>query len=255
MDAKATNQPGAGNGETLARLAFFQGADPALLAKAARSATWLTCGPGEAVLDFGDLSQDVFLIAHGTVRALVRTPLGQEMIIGDLAAGDIFGEVAAIDGATRSASVVALRATRLCRLPAAKFMDIALHAPSVGLRLLQILATRLRREDQRLFELATLPARERLAAELLRLSRPRPDGSRIISPPPPQHVLAARIGVRRETISLALSSLAQRGLVKSSLRGIALPLPDALRAVIEARLQGTASGESTQTRGILARSG
>jgi CRP-like cAMP-binding protein len=192
----------------------------------------------------------VFLIADGVVRALVRTPLGQEVIIGDLAAGDIFGEIAAIDGATRSASVVTLRATRLCRLPAAVFLDIALHAQAVGLRLLQVLTARLRREDQRLFELAILPARERLAAELLRLSRQRADGRRVISPPPPHHLLAARIGVRRETVSLALSSLAREGLVELSPRAIALPLPEGLRAVIDARMAGRKS-TLAQPSGVL----
>jgi CRP-like cAMP-binding protein len=242
MAIGTTSRP---DGEALGRLAFFHGADPALLAKAAPSAVWLTPGPGEPVLEFGDESQDVFLIVEGAVRALIRTPLGQEMIISDLGAGDIFGEVAAIDGATRSASVVALRATRLCRFPAETFLDLALQSPKVGLRLLRVLTTRLRREDQRLFELATLPARERLAAELLRLSRPRSDGGRVISPPPPQHVLAARINVRRETVSLALNSLAREGLAEISPRAIALPLPEKLRSIIDARLQeSTTLGKS-----------
>jgi CRP/FNR family transcriptional regulator, cyclic AMP receptor protein len=229
-----------GPGESLGRLAFFHGADPILLATAARSAVWISHGPEELVLDFGDASQDVFLIVEGAVRALIRTPLGQEMIICDLGAGDIFGEVAAIDGATRSASVTALRATRLCRLPAEAFLNLALQSPTVGLRLLRVLTARLRREDQRLFELATLPARERLAAELLRLSRPRADGSRVISPPPPQHVLAARIGARRETVSLALNSLVREGLMEVTPRAITLPLQEKLRAVTDARLQGDA---------------
>jgi CRP/FNR family cyclic AMP-dependent transcriptional regulator len=226
-------------GESLVRLPFFHGADPAIMARAAPLARWISVEANRLVVDFGDDDNDVFLVVNGALRVLIRTPLGQEMILCDVGPGDVFGEVAAIDGTDRSASVVALRETRLCRLPAAAFLDIALHAPEVGTRLLRTLTMRLRREDERLFELTALPVRERLAAELLRLSRPRSDGSRVISPPPPQHVIAARIGARRETVSLSLRSLSERNLVEVSARAIGLPRPDDLRAWIDARLNAT----------------
>jgi CRP-like cAMP-binding protein len=222
----------------LARLGFLQGADPEALAEAAPLARWMALGPGELVLDYGDASDDVFLVAEGAVRVMVRTPLGQELILGDLGPGEIFGEMAAIDGALRSASVTALGAARLCRLPAAAFLDLALRSRAVGLRVMQALVARLRVQDQRNFELVALPARQRLAAELLRLSRPREKGAgRVVSPPPPQHVLAARIGARRETVSLALGELGREGLLEATPRAIALPRPEALRADIDAQLE------------------
>jgi CRP/FNR family transcriptional regulator, cyclic AMP receptor protein len=232
---------GGPDGGGLARLAFLQGAEPAALAAAAPLARWLAVGTGELVLDFGDATDDVFLVAEGAVRVVVRTPLGLEVILGDLGPGEVFGEMAAIDGAPRSASVTALHAARLCRLPAAAFLDLALRSPAVGLRLMRVLTARLRLQDQRLFERDVLPVRHRLASELLRLSRPREgDGpaGRVVSPPPPQHVLAARIGARRETVSLMLAELAREGLVEVSARAVALPRPEALRAAIDAQLRG-----------------
>ena len=226
----------------LARLAFLQDADPAALSAAAPLARWLAVGPGELVLDFGDTTDDVFFVAEGAVRVVVRTPLGLEVILGDLGPGDVFGEMAAIDGAPRSANVTALHASRLCRLPAAAFLGVALRSPAVALRVMRVLTARLRLLDQRLFEQVALPVRHRLASELLRLSRPREGrgaaGGRVVSPPPAQHVLAARIGARRETVSLALAELAREGLVEVSARAIALPRPDALRAAIDAQLRG-----------------
>jgi CRP-like cAMP-binding protein len=157
------------------------------------------------------------------VRVVVRTPLGQEVILGDLGPGEVFGEMAAIDGAPRSANVTALHPSRLCRMPAAAFLEVALRSPAIGLRVMRTLTTRLRLQDQRLFELVVLPVRHRLASELLRLSRPREGrgaaGGRVVSPPPAQHVLAARIGARRETVSLALTELAREGLIEVSARG------------------------------------
>jgi CRP/FNR family transcriptional regulator, cyclic AMP receptor protein len=226
-------------GGALGRLAFFQGADPTLLAKAAPAARWIDVEAGKLILDFGDDTDDVFFVVDGALRVVIRTALGQEIILGDIWPGELFGDVAAIDGAKRSASVVALRKTQLCRLPSQTFLGLALNAPPVGLRLLRAMTARLRREDERLFELTALPVRERLAAELLRLSRPRTgDRGRVISPPPPQHVIAARIGARRETVSLSLRSLVDENLIEVSSRAIALPRPEALRAIIDARLHG-----------------
>jgi CRP/FNR family cyclic AMP-dependent transcriptional regulator len=237
--ASCPDQTAASSGDALGRLAFFHDADPILLAKAAPAARWIAVEADKLVLDFGDDTDDVFLVISGALRAVIRTPLGQEMILGDIGPGELIGDIAAIDGAKRSASVVALRQTRLCRLPSATFLDIALHAPPVALRLLRVLTARLRREDERLFELTALPVRERLAAELLRLSRSRTGGDgRVVSPPPPQHVIAARIGARREAVSLSLRALADEKLIEVSSRAIALPRPEALRASIDARLHG-----------------
>ena len=164
------------NFRDLARLAFFRGANSTALAAAAPRTRWIFAGTGELLLDFGDATNDVFLVVRGAVRIVVRTPLGQELILNDLGAGEIFGEMAAIDGAPRSASATALNTTSLCRLPAATFLDVVLRSPEVGLRLLRILTARLRLQGERSSELALLPARLRLAAELLRLSRPRSSG-------------------------------------------------------------------------------
>ena len=234
----------------LARLAFLQGADPAALSAAAPLARWFAVGPGALVLDFGDATDDVFFVAEGAMRVVVRTPLGVEVILGDLGPGDVFGEMAAIDGAPRSANVTALHASRLCRLPAAAFLQVALRSPAVGLRVMRALTARLRLQDQRSFEQAALPVRHRLASELLRLSRPREGhgtAGRVVSPPPPRHVLAARIGSRRETVAAALAELAREGLVEVSARAIALPRPEALRAAIDARLRGTGAAGPLRT--------
>lgn len=235
----------------LARLAFLRDAEPAALSSAAPLARWLAVGAGELVLDFGDTTDDVFFVAEGAVRVVVRTPAGQEVILGDLGPGEVFGEMAAIDGAPRSANVTALHASRLCRLPAAAFLEVALRSPAVGLRAMRVLTARLRLQDERLFELAVLPVRLRLASELLRLSRPREGrgaaAGRVVSPPPPQHVLAARIGARRETVSLMLAELAREGLIEVSARAIALPRPEALRAAIDAQLRGAGAAGPLRT--------
>ena len=240
MQRRSEGEAGA---DSLAQLRALEGADASALAEAARLARWVTLQPGQLAIDFGDASSDVFLIAEGGVRVMVRTPAGQEVIFGDLGPGELFGEMAAVDGVPRSASVTALHTSRLCRLPGTAFLDLALRSPPVGMRVLRMLVGRLRVLDERLLESATLPVRLRLGAELLRLSRPRGDaagGEHVVSPPPQQHVLAARIGARREAVSRELGALAREGLVEAGPRAIRIPRPAALQELIAAELKGQA---------------
>ena len=219
----------------LARLAFLAGAPPDALSRLAARARWIDAGPDEAVVDFEDATTDVFLVVQGGVRVLIRTADGEHtQILGDFAAGGIVGEMSAIDDAPRSARVEALVRTRLCVVPAAAFLDLAFAARSVGLHVMRLLTARIRAQNQRLLEHTALPTRLRLAAELLRLSRPRADGTRSVSPPPTHEELAARVGARRETVSREMSSLARAGLLRRTRAAFVLDDPAALRAAVEA---------------------
>jgi len=238
-------RPGAGGDaaiNALAALPPLAGANVEALAELARSVHWMSVSRDKLLLDFKDETSDVFIIVEGSVRVVVRTPVGQEVILDDLGPGGIFGEMAAIDHAPRSANVSALHPTRLCRIPGPKFIQFVLRSPDVCLRLLRTLTARLRLQDERMMELALLPVRHRLIADLLRLSRPRPNGAgRVLSPPVPHHTIAARIGARRETVTLAMSELSRSGLLEATPRAIVLPQPEALRKMVDEQLQrGTA---------------
>ncbi len=230
--------------DRLDSLAFFEGADPALLARHAAAASWRAYAAGETVVDFDDPSTEVFLIASGAVRVAVRSAGGRELILNELRAGDIIGELAAIDGAPRSASLTAKVRTRLCALPAEVFLEIVFAAPPVCLRLLRCLSAKLRLQTERALEREALPVRQRLCAELLRLSRPRAAGeaARVVSPPPPQHEIAARIGARREAVSREMTDLERSGLLTRSPGAIVIPAPAALRAMVDQGLRDDASG-------------
>jgi len=219
----------------LARFAFLAGAPTDALDRFTAHARWIDAGPDETVVDFDDATTDVFFVVQGSVRVLVRTADGEHtQILGDFVAGDLVGEMSAIDDAPRSARVEALVRTRLCVVPAVAFLDLTFAARSVSLRLMQLLTARIRGQNQRLLEHTVLPTRLRLAAELLRLSRPRPDGTRAVSPPPTQEELAARVGARRETVSRELSALIRAGLLRRTRAAFVLDDPAALHAAIEA---------------------
>jgi len=229
----------------LARHAFLAGTPAAVLARFAAYARWIDAGPDQALVDFDDVTTDVYFVMQGSVRVLIRTANGEQtQILGDFAAGDVVGEMSAIDNAHRSARVEALVRTRLCAVPAPAFLDLALTSHVVGLRLMRLLTARIRAQNRRLLEYTALPTRLRLAAELLRLSRSRPDGTRAVSPPPTQDELAARIGARRETVSRELSVLSRAGLLRRSRAAFFLDEPEALRARVEAGFDQPTAGSA-----------
>lgn len=198
---------------TLADLPFFRGGDASVLAKIAATVRWRTVEPGQVVVDEDEPSTDIFFVCSGTVRVQLRAASGREVLLNEFGAGEFFGELSAIDGAPRAANVTAMARSRLCIIPAQTFLDYIFATPSACHGLLRTLTAKLRLQTERTLEREALPVRLRLFSELLRLSRPRAGapGERVVSPPPPHHELAARIGARREVVSRELSDMTREG--------------------------------------------
>lgn len=202
-------------------------------------AVWMTAAPSKLILDFEDLTSDVFFILAGRVRVVVRTPGGQELILTDMAAGSFFGEMAAIDGAPRSASVTALVRTRICKLPGHAFMQLLAQTPDLARDIMQVLVGRIRELTLRLFELSHLDIRHRLHAELLRAAGPPgPQGERIISPPPLQQMLAGRVGARREPVSREIARLIREGTLARTRGALIIRQPQILENGLASAMRG-----------------
>lgn len=228
---------------TLARHPFLAGAPPEVVSRLAGHARWFDADPDQTIIDFEDLTTDVYFIVQGHVRVLMQTANGERtQILGDFAAGDLFGEMSAIDGVPRSARIEALVRTQMCALPARPFVDAVFASRDIGMRLLGVLAGRIRMQNRRILELTALPIRLRLTAELLRLSRPKPDGSRVLNPIPTQEELASRVGARRETVSRELSAMAETGWLHRTRVSIVLANPAALQAAVDAGLEQPRDG-------------
>lgn len=203
---------------------------------------WRRFTTGEVLIDYEDKSTDVYFLVSGEARVLVRTHAGREVILDDMRAGEFFGELAAIDGVGRSANVAALTQGEVCVVPASVFRDIVFASPAVADRLMRLLAHRVRELNARLTEHAVLDLRHRLYAELLRLSVPRigHPGERVISPPPYHHVLAARIGCRREQVTREFTTLSRDGIVERTRGALVLKQPEVLRDRVSAAMREVA---------------
>ena len=203
---------------------------------------WRRFDTDEILVDFDDVSTDVYFLTSGDVRILIRTQAGKEVILGEMRGGQMFGELAAIDEVSRSANVTALTRGEVCVMPATVFREIVFASPATCDRLLRLLTKRVRELNARLMEHSVLDLRHRLYSELLRLSVPRAaaGNERVVTPPPYHHVLAARIGCRREQVTREFTTMSQEALIERTRGALVLKRPDVFeRRIAEAMREET----------------
>lgn len=179
---------------------------------------------GQVLLAVGLPANDVYLVIEGCVSVSLISAQGRETVLRAIGPGEMFGELAAIDGAPRSADVVAAENSTLLVIPGAAFVDLIGREPVLSLWLARYLAHQVRYLTNRIYELSTMGVGPRLQAELLRLAgEPDVMGAATITRVPTQAELAARIGTNRETVTREFSLLIREGLVVREGRRIVVP--------------------------------
>ena len=189
--------------------------------------------PKGAVLFWeGDPADDVVILVSGRAKAWVSSPDGREVILNLLDAGDIIGELSAIDGAPRSATVTTLEPAEALITPRTDFCDLLAERPGIALELLRLVTGKLRESSQRQLEFATVDALGRLCRCVLdladRYGEPGADARRV-RVPFAQHELAAWTGLSREAVVKGLRSLRTLGWVETNGRWLTLTDEQALR--------------------------
>ncbi len=176
----------------------------------------------ELILARHQNSSDVHFISRGRVRITSFSKGGKETTYHDKSVGDVFGELAAIDGAARAADVVALEDTTTVSTTAEVFRDLLARYPTVNQRLLKQLAANIRGLTDRVFEFTALGVSARIRAELYRLGKSaneavQEDRNRVLLDPAPKHVeLASRVATTREAVTREINTLVKMGLVQKN---------------------------------------
>jgi CRP-like cAMP-binding protein len=180
-----------------------------------RRCRWRRCGRGQLVIDHQGSDRDVYFLVEGTVRATVYSHSGREVTFADIDAGGCFGDLSAIDGRPRSASVVALTDVNLASMPPQLFWEIVIEQPAFATSMLKHLAGIVRRLDDRVVEFSTLGVQNRIHAELLRLAKAGSahQGAAVISPVPRHADIASRVSTNREAVTRELNHLARKGIL------------------------------------------
>src|SRR4029078_9445503 len=109
---------------SLRGISLFAALESSILGQISDRCVWRFYAPGDCVLNYLDSSNDVFFIAAGGVRVTIYSLSGKVVSFCDLEPGDVFGEYAAIDGQSRSASVEARSEALIASMPAAAFLKL-----------------------------------------------------------------------------------------------------------------------------------
>ncbi|MDX1700389.1 MAG: Crp/Fnr family transcriptional regulator [Melioribacteraceae bacterium] len=164
-----------------------------------------------------DESGALFIIVDGKVKVTRTSNDGREVILNILSESDIFGEMALLDGLTRSATVTAIEDSELFIIQRNQFLEFLKEHPEISIALMQELSKRLRTADMQIKSLSLKDAEGKVATVIVQLAN---DHGRIrqgaveIEKLPLQQDLANMAGTSRETISRTLHSFAKKGLIE-----------------------------------------
>ena len=202
--------------QSLKEIALFASLPPDTLARIQKHCAWCLYEPGEPIVDYLDTSTDVHFIAAGEARASIYSVGGKAVIYCDLGPGEMFGELAAIDGAPRSTSIEARTRCVVASVSAAAFWEILRSEPVVAQALLRYFVTKIRQLTTRVYEFSALAVSNRIQAEILRLAGSAPRQGKIahIGAAPTHAELASRTSTHREAVSRELNRLSRIGIIE-----------------------------------------
>ena len=207
---------------SLAGITMFEGLDESARRRIEERCHWRRFTSGQTILEQGGDSRDVLFIVEGAVNIVNYSSTGREIAYAKQKAGEIFGELAAIDGQPRSASVVATESTLVAILSSERFLEILKEQVEVTFHMLTRLTRMVRTGDVRIMELSTLAATQRVYAQLLRMATPDAAGTGlyVIHPLPPLREVASQVSTTRETVARALSHLYPSGIIRRKGRSL-----------------------------------
>jgi len=225
------------NHDSLDSIAIFRALTPEGRRALAHRCSWREFEPRQEIVRHQDDSRMVYFLIAGKAEVTIYSRSGKKVTFRDIHAGEIFGELAAIDGRPRSASV---RATSHCTIAAMSpelFWQTLREEQGVMTDVLKYLSERVRDLSSKVVDLHTKDVPRRILAELLRVAQPSETefGNAVLYPAPTAGDIAARVATTRETVARELSLLERAGIIER--RGRTLVIPDfkKLRGLVEER--------------------
>ncbi|HUK11963.1 MAG TPA: Crp/Fnr family transcriptional regulator [Thermoanaerobaculaceae bacterium] len=202
--------------DLLGKSSLFAELEPGELEALSRAAERREFVRDEVIFAVNEAGDGLYVIAGGRVKVCVSSSGGKELILATLGPGQFFGEMALLDDAPRSASVVAQLPTLAYRIKRDEFEKLLEQHPGIARKLLRELSLRLRRSNAQMESLATLDVVGRLARYFISLAKQHGQilGNGWVAVRRPTHQdIANSIGTSRETVTRLINDLEQRGLV------------------------------------------
>jgi CRP-like cAMP-binding protein len=166
-----TTGTGEQNESLLAGHWIFAGTAPESLAPLGARMRTRRYARGQLVFQRGDEGNALYAVKSGQIKICVTTGDGKEVVLNIMREGDLFGEIALLDGGDRTADAQAMAASELLILDRRDFLDFLNRNPAVAINLLKVLTGRLRNTSEQVEDVAAFDRSARLARALMRLAR------------------------------------------------------------------------------------
>jgi len=197
----------------LQQVELFSGLDEAALNLIAQRVVNRSFPANTIVIHEGDEALSLYLIVSGAVKVFLSDDNGKQIVVSSQREGEYFGELALLDDAPRSASVMTTEKSTFMVLNKHDFDRLLQEQPAIALPIMRQLARRVRLLSENVKSLALLDVYGRLARTLLMLAEPGEDGRLAVREKLTQQELANRIGASREMVARILKDLTTGGYI------------------------------------------
>jgi CRP/FNR family cyclic AMP-dependent transcriptional regulator len=213
---------------------IFCDLDPEALDQLCRYAKHSSLKRGATIVSKGDPGNSLVAVVSGTVKISISSPDGRSAILNLIGPGEIFGEVAVLDGLARTADATANTNCEIYVIDRRDFLPFVRSQPALAMKFIQLLCTRLRWTSDQVEEVILQNLPGRLASALLRLTEKHKlaQGGRTIAIT--QQEISEMVGMTRESINKQLRAWATRNWVRLEHGAIVVLNPGMLRELTEA---------------------
>lgn len=211
---------------------FFKDLGSSIIERLAPRVITTRVKKGSVIFRKGDIGAKLYAVRAGVVRISAPSEEGKDAIFNLVVPGELFGEIAFLDGGQRTADAVAIDNCELMVIERRDFIPLLRDDPEVALRLIKILCARLRRTSEQVEDIVFLGLPNRLAKVLLHLYRPSATALPRSKIQVTQREISQMIGVSRESANKQLQDWQRRKWLKLERGGVVIFAPDALRGLV-----------------------
>jgi CRP-like cAMP-binding protein len=235
---------------SLRSVPLFRDLDDESLALIAGAARRVKFPKASVVFQEGDPGDYLLIIQKGQVKVVLFGDDGEEAIVNLLEPPALLGEIALLDAAPRSATVIAVTTTEFLQIGRGPFLALIRKHPALALEIMAKLARSLRKATEQVRSLSMFDVPGRMLRALLILAQERGETNRsrmVIRPHPAVKDLALMCGCTREAASRALKTLHATGYVSDAADGLAVEAK-AIRKYLQPTLEHLVSQQSSGPR-------
>lgn len=186
---------------------------------------------GTTIFAKGDPGSGLMGVLAGSVKVSVASVEGKDIVLNVFREGDVFGEIALLDGRPRTADAIAMTDCELIVIERRDFVPFLSSNPPVMLKFIEILCSRLRHTSEQVQDITFLNLPTRLAKTLLQLTGGEEDSAPRRTAAITQREISQMIGMSRESTNKQLRAREKRGWIRLERGGVGVLAPDKLAAI------------------------